>query len=122
VGSPGHGDVLQLSLKLSDGKVSEARFKSFGCAVAIAAGSVTTELIRGMRLEELENFGNSEVAKALGGVPESKMECSVLVEQALREFVRRRRAEGSGRSSREYSDEPHRGNAANPAAGASPRG
>jgi nitrogen fixation protein NifU and related proteins len=87
VGSPAHGDVLRLSLKILEGRVCNAQFKSFGCAVAIAAGSVTTEMILGMRLEELESFGNLQVARALGGVPESKMECSVLAEQAIRQAI-----------------------------------
>lgn len=100
VGNPGHGDVLRLSLRIDRGKVAEARFKSFGCAVAIAAGSVTTEIVRGMRVEDLEAVTNSMVAKALGGVPEGKLECSVLAERALREaveLVRERRTATSGR-------------------------
>ena len=100
VGNPGHGDVLRLSLRIDEGKVAEARFKSFGCAVAIAAGSVTTEIVRGMRIEDLAEVTNSMVAKALGGVPEGKLECSVLAERALREameVVRERRTAASGR-------------------------
>lgn len=99
VGNPGHGDVLRLSLRIDGGKVAEARFKSFGCAVAIAAGSVTTEIVQGMRLEDLARVTNSRVAEALGGVPEGKMECSVLAERALREaveMVRSRRAAAAG--------------------------
>jgi len=87
VGNPGHGDVLKLSLRIDGGKVAEARFKSFGCAVAIAAGSVTTEIVRGMRFEDLSLVTNSQVVEALGGVPEGKMECSVLAERAIREAV-----------------------------------
>ncbi|HEU5182665.1 MAG TPA: iron-sulfur cluster assembly scaffold protein [Candidatus Polarisedimenticolia bacterium] len=99
VGNPGHGDVLKLSLRIDGGKVAEARFKSFGCAVAIAAGSVTTEIVQGMRLEDLTGVTNSQVAEALGGVPEGKMECSVLAERAIREavaMVRGRPEEGAG--------------------------
>jgi len=100
VGNPGHGDVLRLSLRIDRGKVAEARFKSFGCAVAIAAGSVTTEILRGMRVDEISGVTNSVVAEALGGVPEGKMECSVLAERAIREaveLVRMRRPAPSGR-------------------------
>ena len=121
VGNPGHGDVLQLSLKFLEGRVIDARFKSFGCAVAIAAGSVATDLIRGLRLEELETIGNIQVAAALGGVPENKVECSLLVEQALREIVGQCRTRISQQTSMESVNEPYRGNAAS-AAGASPRG
>jgi NifU-like protein involved in Fe-S cluster formation len=100
VGNPGHGDVLRLSLRIDGGKVAEARFKSFGCAVAIAAGSVTTEIVQGMCLEDLAEVTNSQVAEALGGVPEGKMECSVLAERAIQEAVEmvrgRRREEAAG--------------------------
>jgi NifU-like protein involved in Fe-S cluster formation len=99
VGNPGHGDVLRLSLRIDGGKVAEARFKSFGCAVAIAAGSVTTEIVQGMRLEDLAGVTNSRVAEALGGVPEGKMECSVLAERAILEavaIVRSRHAAAAG--------------------------
>ena len=122
VGNPSDGDVLKLSLKLDQGRVSEARFKSFGCAVAIASGSVATEMIRGMRLEELAGVSNPQVAAALGGVPEEKWECSLLVEQALREIVSSCRTGTSEAASMGLIDEPHRGNAAGSAADPSPRG
>ena len=100
VGNPGHGDVLRLSLRIEGDRVAEARFKSFGCAVAIAAGSVTTELLKGMAIEDLAGVTNERVAQALGGVPEGKMECSVLAERAIREaieVVRARPAACAGR-------------------------
>ena len=84
VGNPHHGDVMRLSLRIADGKVAEAGFKVFGCAAAIAAGSMTTEMIRGKSLEEVEAITNQQVAEALGGLPEGKIHCSVLAEQALR--------------------------------------
>ena len=115
VGSPTHGDVLRLSLKILEGRVSDAQFKSFGCAVAIAAGSVTTEMIRGMRLEDLERFDNLQVAEALGGVPESKMVCSVLAEQAIREALVVYRAQLSRSAATELILEPYRGTVADSA-------
>lgn len=84
VGSPYHGDMMRLSLRIADGRIAEAGFKVFGCAAAIAAGSMTTELIRGRRLEDVEKITNLQVAEALGGLPESKIHCSILAEQALR--------------------------------------
>jgi nitrogen fixation NifU-like protein len=92
VGSPYHGDMMRLSLRILDGRVAEAGFKVFGCAAAIAAGSMTTELIRGKRLEEVERVTNLQVAEALGGLPESKIHCSVLAEQALQVAVAEYRA------------------------------
>ena len=78
---------MRLSLRIVDGKVVEARFRTFGCAAAIAASSMTTEMIRGKRLEEVELITNLQVAEALGGLPESKVHCSGLAEQALREAL-----------------------------------
>jgi len=78
---------MRLSLRIEDGKVVEARFRTFGCAAAIAASSMTTEMIRGKRLEEVALITNLQVAEALGGLPESKVHCSVLAEQALREAL-----------------------------------
>ncbi len=91
VGDPATGDVLKISLKIEAGTVVEARFKSFGCTAAIAVGSMTTLLVRGRRLDEVEAMTNREVILALGGLPESKIGCSVLAEQALKEAIRRHR-------------------------------
>jgi nitrogen fixation NifU-like protein len=89
VGDPAHGDVLRLGLLIAGGRVVDARFKSFGCTAAIAAGSVTTVLVIGRRIDEVERVTNQDVVEALGGLPESKLHCSVLAEQAIREALRR---------------------------------
>jgi nitrogen fixation NifU-like protein len=89
VGDPATGDVLKLSLRIEDGRVVEARFRSFGCTAAIAAGSVATELIVGRPVDEAERLSNRDVVGALGGLPDSKIRCSVLAEQAIREALRR---------------------------------
>src|SRR5713101_852569 len=85
VGDPATGDVLKISLRIEDGRVVEARFKSFGCTAAIAVGSMTTILVAGRTVDQVEAMTNREVVAALGGLPESKLGCSVLAEQALRE-------------------------------------
>jgi nitrogen fixation protein NifU and related proteins len=92
VGSPAHGDVMRLSLRISEDKVAEVGFKVFGCAAAIAAGSMMTEMIRGKSLEEVQAVTNLMVADALGGLPENKIHCSVLAEQALWEALAAHRA------------------------------
>lgn len=109
-----------LSLKLAEGRVAEARFKSFGCAVAIATGSVTTMLVRGRSLEDLEHFRNSEVMEALGGVPQDKVECSVLAERAVREALAVCRGE-KNMNSVEANRATFRGPAVGAASGPSPR-
>lgn len=84
VGDPATGDVLRLSLRIENGIVVGARFKSFGCTAAIAAGSIATLLIEGKPLSAVEQVTNQDVVDALGGLPESKLHCSVLAEQAIR--------------------------------------
>ena len=88
IGDPATGDVLRLSLQIEGGVVVDARFKSFGCTAAIAAGSMVTQLVKGKPLAQAEKLTNRDVANALGGLPDSKLHCSVLAEQAIREAVR----------------------------------
>jgi nitrogen fixation NifU-like protein len=83
-GNPDEGDVMRISLRIRDGKIEDARFKTFGCAAAIASSSMATELIKGRTLEEASRFRNEEVVQALGGLPPWKIQCSVLAEAALR--------------------------------------
>ena len=89
VGDPGTGDVLKISLRIEGNIVVEARFKSFGCTAAIASGSMATTLIGGKSILEAARLTNRDVVEALGGLPESKIQCSVLAEQAIREALRR---------------------------------
>lgn len=84
VGNPICGDVLRLYLKIKDGKILDAKFKTFGCAAAIATSSMITELIKGKVVEEALKISNKAVAEALGGLPPIKLHCSVLAEEALR--------------------------------------
>ena len=90
-GDPATGDLLRISLRIEGARIAEARFKAFGCTAAIAAGSMATTLVAGASVEEAERLTNLDVVRALGGLPESKIECSVLAEQAIREALRRHR-------------------------------
>jgi nitrogen fixation NifU-like protein len=92
VGDPATGDVLKLSLRIEKGVIIDARFKSFGCTAAIAAGSIATLLVKGKTLSEAERVTNQDVVKALGGLPESKVHCSVLAEQAIKAALNLHRA------------------------------
>lgn len=84
VGNPICGDVLRLYIKVENGKIIDAKFKTFGCAAAIATSSMVTELVKGKTIEEALEISNRAVAEALGGLPPIKLHCSVLAEQALR--------------------------------------
>ena len=84
VGAAACGDIMKISIKIKDGKIEDARFKTFGCGSAIASSSMATELIKGRTIAEAMNFSNQEVVDALGGLPPVKIHCSVLAEEALK--------------------------------------
>jgi nitrogen fixation protein NifU and related proteins len=84
VGAAACGDIMKVSLKIKDGRIEDAKFKTFGCGSAIASSSMATELIKGRTIEEVMHFSNQEVVEALGGLPPVKIHCSVLAEEALK--------------------------------------
>ena len=84
VGNPACGDMMRLFLKIENGVIVDAKFKTFGCGAAIASSSMLTEMLKGKTLEEALNISNDEVVKALGGLPEAKIHCSVMAEEALK--------------------------------------
>ncbi len=84
VGAAACGDIMKISLKIKDGRIEDARFKTFGCGSAIASSSMATELIKGRTIDEAMKFSNQEVVQALGGLPPVKIHCSVLAEEALK--------------------------------------
>jgi nitrogen fixation NifU-like protein len=83
VGNPVCGDMMELFIKVDDEKISDIKFRTFGCGAAIATSSMVTELVKGKTLEEALKITNKTVAEALGGLPKQKMHCSVLGEEAL---------------------------------------
>lgn len=83
-GNPKCGDIMKIYLKVNDDNVIEdVKFKTFGCASAIASSSMATELIKGKTIDEAWELTNRAVAEALDGLPPIKMHCSVLAEEAI---------------------------------------
>jgi len=83
VGNAKCGDIMKMYLKIEDGIVQDVKFETFGCGSAIASSSMATELIKGQPLEEVRKLTNKAVAEALDGLPNYKMHCSVLAEEAI---------------------------------------
>ncbi|MFO7696527.1 MAG: iron-sulfur cluster assembly scaffold protein [Anaerolineae bacterium] len=93
-----HGDQIELYIRVVDGHVAEVRYLTFGCVAAIASSSVTSELATGLLLDEAAAITREQVEAALGGLPDGKLECSVLAPDALRQAIaayRQTRSESS---------------------------
>jgi NifU-like protein involved in Fe-S cluster formation len=88
VRNPVCGDMVKLTVRVENGVVAGARAKTFGCAAAIASSSALTELLQGRRVEDARALRNTDVVSFLGGLPEHKVICSVVAEDALREAFR----------------------------------
>ena len=86
VGAPSCGDVLQLSIKVENGIIRDARFKTYGCGSAIASSSLITEWVKGKTLDEAGSIKNSEIAEELA-LPPVKIHCSILAEDAIKAAV-----------------------------------
>ena len=86
VGAPACGDVMKLQIKVLDGVITDARFKTYGCGSAIASSSLVTEWIKGRTLAEAESIKNIEIAGELA-LPPVKIHCSILAEDAIKAAV-----------------------------------
>ena len=87
VGNEVCGDIMKISLKIEDNIIKDAKFKTFGCAAAIATSSTATEMIIGKTVDEALEITNKIVIEKLGGLPPQKLHCSVLAEEAIKKAI-----------------------------------
>src|SRR5215467_1338697 len=88
VSNPVCGDVMKLWVKLDNGRIQDAKFKAQGCSAAIATSSYATEMIIGMDLNQARAITKEQIADALGGLPASKIHCSVLASEAIQKVLK----------------------------------
>ena len=86
VGAPACGDVMKLQIKVKDGVITDAKFKTFGCGSAIASSSLATEMIKGMTLDQAADIKNTQIVDELN-LPPVKIHCSVLAEDAIKAAI-----------------------------------
>ena len=86
VGAPACGDVMKLQIKVKDGIITDAKFKTYGCGSAIASSSLITEWVKGRTLDEVGKISNSQIAEELA-LPPVKIHCSILAEDAIKAAV-----------------------------------
>ncbi len=82
------GDIMKVFIKVEDNIIKDIKFKTFGCAAAIATSSMATELVKGKTIEEALELTNKAVAEALDGLPPAKVHCSVLAEEAIHAAIK----------------------------------
>ncbi len=87
VGNETCGDIMQITLRIEDDVIKDAKFKTFGCAAAVASSSVATGMVIGKTLEEAYKITNKAVVEELEGLPPQKIHCSVLAEDAIRSAI-----------------------------------
>ena len=88
VGNAKCGDIMKMDIKVENGVIVDVKFKTFGCGAAIATSSKATEMVMGKTIDEALAITNKMVTDALGGLPEVKLHCSVLAEEALHEAIK----------------------------------
>ena len=99
VGNPVCGDVMKIQLKVEDNRITDIKFRTFGCAAAIASSSILTELVKGKTLEEAKNVTYDVLVKTLGGLPPQKIHCSSLaieaLHKAIEDYIKRKSVENA---------------------------
>ena len=101
VGNASCGDIMQITLKIENDVIVDAKFKTFGCAAAIATSSTATKMVIGMTIEEALKLTNKKVVEELEGLPPQKIHCSVLAEEAIKAAIEDYQNRKNGKKSSE---------------------
>ncbi len=108
VGAPACGDVMKLQIKVEEGLIVDAKFKTYGCGSAIAASSLLTTWVKGMSVQEVTEIKNTEIVEELG-LPPVKIHCSVLAEDAIKSAIRDYQGKNPNDDTGNYHEiKPHR--------------
>lgn len=98
VGNENCGDIMQITMRIEDDIIKDAKFKTFGCAAAVASSSVATDMIIGKTVDEALEIKNKDVVETLEGLPPQKIHCSVLAEEAIKLAIENYRSNASQKS------------------------
>jgi nitrogen fixation NifU-like protein len=87
VGSSECGDTMEMFIKVDDNRITDIKYKTYGCCAAIASSSIATDMAKGRTLEEAEALTKADIVRELGGLPEKKYHCSLMVEDAIKAAI-----------------------------------
>lgn len=87
VGSSDCGDTMSMYLRVKDGRISDIKYKTYGCCAAIASSSIATDMVKGKTIDEAQALSKADIVKELGGLPEQKIHCSLMVEDAIKAAI-----------------------------------
>ena len=87
VGNPVCGDIMKITIKVDDDRISDIKFQTLGCGAAIATSSIITEMAKGMTIQDAVDISKQDIVDALGGLPPAKIHCSVLASDGLKRAV-----------------------------------
>ncbi len=87
VGSSECGDTMDMYIRVENERITDIKYKTYGCCAAIASSSIATDMVKGKTLEEAEALSKADIVKELGGLPEKKIHCSLMVEDAIKAAI-----------------------------------
>jgi nitrogen fixation NifU-like protein len=87
VGSSDCGDTMAMYLRVQDGRITDIKYKTYGCCAAIASSSIATDMVKGRTIHEAQALSKADIVAELGGLPDQKIHCSLMVEDAIKAAI-----------------------------------